>query len=854
MSEISREIRAQMTAQTIAITQLLSRVVPLNPDGHLRTRRIMFDKMWEEVDDDARDDSIDGIVAEIEMLDVSGAAETKTRTTVQNGILRGLHYPTMSDRYEEVLEAHAETFEWAFHDSTAEQQTWSNLSHWLKADSGIYWVSGKAGSGKSTFMKHIYDDGRTLKYLEEWANKVPLCVATFFFWNSGPKEQKSQSGLLRALIFQVLQKHPELGPVIFPATWTRLYSRAVSQPSNAENDTESWSLKQLTAAFRAVIHQKRFPLKICFLIDGLDEFDGDHEEIASLFQEICRSPNIKVCLSSRPWVIFQYLFGNCPNLRLQNLTYPDIERYVQDKLAGNSAFQRLAEDEREAAPALAHEIVEKADGVFLWVKLVVGSLLNGIRNRDAISDLWERLRLLPRELEPLYNRLLDLVDPIYLGWVSKTFQILRTNRELGESPFPESSAETSGVEALTVLAFHLAMNKDFDPAKLSELDRDTLKQTLYTKCNDAIVHLTARCVGLLEVSNERGTGTTGKQSFIRYFHRTARDFLHTDAHWSKIQKQTTNTQFNPNVCMMQSCILQTLIHYKIHQEGEITREKRENPLAYPDFDFRFPRCSMDEETKAITKDFMIYAHYADAQSETLEVQSEMIDQFNNLLVQNWINGLFPSLWGFPTFLELAATYNFRGYVGSKFRQPSSERTTSHASNLLRYIIPDKDCHAKHGLPLPQVTMVSLLLRLGADPNKRGRSWSPWENALRFFMINKDDEIEEIDIWTAEPKKRYDSRPLQLRYLQIMDLLVLSGANSEACITIYEHGTAVDYTPLRIVEDFIIKKFPQEAAPILRGLQHAMQLKRLKTVGKRQRDAEEECEIEGPRKKKERQWA
>jgi hypothetical protein len=34
----------------------------------------------------------------------------------------------------------------------------------------------------------------------------------------------------------------------------------------------------------------------------------------------------------------------------------------------------------------------------------------------------------------------------------------------------------------------------------------------------------------------------------------------------------------------------------------------------------------------------------------------------------------------------------------------------------------------------------------------------------------------------------------------------------------------------------------------------MQLKRLKTVGKRQRDAEEECEIEGPRKKKERQWA
>jgi len=80
--------------------------------------------------------------------------------------------------------------------------------------------------------------------------------------------------------------------------------------------------------------------------------------------------------------------------------------------------------------AFIHEIVEKADGVFLWVVLVVRSLLNGIRNRDDVLVLQQRLRRIPRELEPLYNHLLSLIEPIYLPWASRTFQILRTVQQL----------------------------------------------------------------------------------------------------------------------------------------------------------------------------------------------------------------------------------------------------------------------------------------------------------------------------------------------------------------------------------------------------------------------------------------
>jgi hypothetical protein len=401
-------------------------------------------------------------------------------------------------------------------------------------------------------------------------------------------------------------------------------------------------------AFRALIHQKRVHLKICFLVDGLDEFDGDHEEIVEIFREISQFRHIKVCLSSRPLVIFQDLLENCPGLCPQSLTYPDIKRYVRDKQGGSSAFRRLAKEEKNTAPALVHEIVEKADGVFLWVKLVVRSLLDGIRNRDEMSHLWERLRLLPRELEPLYSRLLGMVEPIYLVWVSKSFQLLRNNRDLGEFPFPEASVGTTGVGSLNVLAFYLAMNSDFDEAKIEKLHK---KGLFNAKCKDITVQLTARCAGLLEVANVNGTGTTGPKSFIQYFHRTARDFLHTDVYWSKIQVQTRNTNFNPNVSMMQSCILQTLLHYKCYQEPRSRKTESntsidEDLFAEVGTDGLIQKRNMDKKTTALVKDFMVYAYNADRQSETTDVQIEMIDSFNNLLCGEMDQYNFPELIGF----------------------------------------------------------------------------------------------------------------------------------------------------------------------------------------------------------------
>jgi hypothetical protein len=205
----------------------------------------------------------------------------------------------------------------------------------------------------------------------------------------------------------------------------------------------SWKLAQFKQAFGILSTQSTLALKICLVVDGLDEFEGDDDVYGGLgafFRDITDSKQIKVLLSSKSLVVFEDLFGNGPKLKLQNLTYQDIEKYVHDKFSLNTAFGNLARREPEAAPELLREIVEKADGVFVWVKLVVRNLLSGLRNRDDLVELSGRLRRLPREIKPLYKRLFELIES-YERWASQAIQVLKCNRDICDN----SSDDVHGV-------------------------------------------------------------------------------------------------------------------------------------------------------------------------------------------------------------------------------------------------------------------------------------------------------------------------------------------------------------------------------------------------------------------------
>ncbi|UKZ79924.1 hypothetical protein TrVFT333_007687 [Trichoderma virens FT-333] len=315
-------------------------------------------------------------------------------------IVSSLNYASRPVRHDSVPQAHKNTFQWAFD---------SRLSKWFNSGSGTFWISGKPGSGKSTFMKFIAKHSQTKDLLTRWAGSADkLAVAVHFFWIAGTPIQKSWQGLLQSLLFDVCHKHPSVVPLICPSRWE------AAKAGRWQTAAEPWSVPELTAALRALASADNIPLKICFFIDGLDEYDSDHAELCKVLCDMADSPHIKMCVSSRPWAVFERSFGGESKERLDihELTRNDIREFVGDQLRTHPQWAMIeSETVTSEKSGLIEQIVRKADGVFLWAFFVTRSLRESLSNGDRIRDLSQRLSGLPTDLEQLFKHMLESVDP-----------------------------------------------------------------------------------------------------------------------------------------------------------------------------------------------------------------------------------------------------------------------------------------------------------------------------------------------------------------------------------------------------------------------------------------------------------
>lgn len=165
------------------------------------------------------------------------------------------------------------------------------------------------------------------------------------------------------------------------------------------------------------------PVKFYFHVDGLDEFCGNHREVIHILQDLSGSSYVKQCLSSRPHIYFEDAFGKCEEhvLRLHELTEDGIKLFAGENLL---SYQKNLESIDPVLFAnMVNDISNRAQGVFLWVRLVVVSLSKGLQNGDSISILQERLQALPTELEEFSDHILISVEPIYHKRIASAFLV-----------------------------------------------------------------------------------------------------------------------------------------------------------------------------------------------------------------------------------------------------------------------------------------------------------------------------------------------------------------------------------------------------------------------------------------------
>ena len=409
----------------------------------------------------------------------------------QHRFLESLHFPEIKARQQSVAEAYVSTFEWIFQ---------GDFTEWLESDSNLYWVSGKAGSGKSTLMNYICEDQRTTKALQIWSKGEKVITPTFFFWQPGSEMQKSTVGLLRSLLYQLLEEYPNAILSLNTRSGIGEFAPTSNRPiNNRFRPVFAWTEKRLQALILDILRQKLVPCRVCFFIDGLDEFNGNYDIVGSLIQMIVAGTTAKVCVSSRPYRIFRDTFSHARNLKLEDLTENDIRYYATNRLSTQVEATKWVPYDPTYLRDIVDEVVKKAGGVFLWVRLAIDDQIEGILNQDDVVQLREKLALLPSEMEELYMHMIEKIDKAYRKETVQLFNLILEARTSNGSGMTE-------VTQPSLLKLAMAKYKELDD--LIQLSPSIRGVLIRDHC-DVIAHrIVTICGGLLEIQRPSPTSSS----------------------------------------------------------------------------------------------------------------------------------------------------------------------------------------------------------------------------------------------------------------------------------------------------------------------------------------------------------
>lgn len=456
--------------------------------------------------------------------------------------LESLHSFEAQSRFEDVQPAYHETYNWLFDHQVG-------FEDWLegKNPSNIYWIQGKPGSGKSTVMKFAIKHPLTRSLLMKYNDNLWV-VAGFFFHDRGTTVQKSVEGFLRQVLYQVIDQRKQLFVLIHS-----IFARILEQHTKDKSRSlpEQWNLSIFREALTLIGRKSTFEVNICLFVDALDEHDGNHRELVLILREIAQLTDnplfrMRLALAGRPENVFKTAFQSCPGFSIHKYTADDIRLYAEGRIQADMRGTLTTQGDEELSN-LVERIVQKAQGVFLWVRLVVNEILEGLCEGDTIEEMETLLSTIPTELEDLYTRALRRSS-------RNSLQALTRDRHDAYVMFQIASCarEPFLLNEFLVATHFLTTGKD------SYLDIQRLSEEQMER------RLNSRSAGLLEVpratteparrdrtrpARKAGTGP------VQFIHQTVKEFMITGSGGSVIREGLSDRQLESGIGLIFRYIL-----------------------------------------------------------------------------------------------------------------------------------------------------------------------------------------------------------------------------------------------------------------------------------------------------------
>ncbi|SMR45308.1 unnamed protein product [Zymoseptoria tritici ST99CH_3D1] len=297
----------------------------------------------------------------------------------RESVLASLSFEQIDARHTNIRDAQRATCEWLLQHP--------DFSAWANKDRhpGILWISGKPGAGKSTLMKFVLAHVRKTQAADE-------IVLDFFFNARGDEFEKTTLGMYRALLFHLLQKVPDL----------KIILDDVGNSNAAGSHAFVWSIPSLKILLCKAIGALG-PRKLKIFVDALDECK--EQEVRDMVEfleelgehEVAEESRLSICMASRHYPSIEVLHSWRLILEDEDGHADDLRKYIQ---------RRLQAGKGKAIDEIRVQVQKKANGVFMWVVLVVG-ILNDEFRRGRIFAVKQRLREIPPELSELFRDMLQ---------------------------------------------------------------------------------------------------------------------------------------------------------------------------------------------------------------------------------------------------------------------------------------------------------------------------------------------------------------------------------------------------------------------------------------------------------------
>ena len=257
----------------------------------------------------------------------------------------------------------------------------------------IFWLSGLAGTGKSTIARTV-----ARSYYDK------QCLAASFFFSRGGGDAGHAGKFVTSLAVQLARNVPALKERISDAVVER-------------DDIASQSLRDqwhhLVLGPLSKLGNSNCPASLVLVVDALDECNSN-DNIRIIVQLLAKvrssltGARLRVLLTSRPEVPIRHGFRQIPEAEHQDVVLHNISRSIVDRdiaLFLEYSLQLIAQERclRAGWPSteIVVQLVQSADGLFIWAATACRFIQEGKRfaakrletilcNRDTTSVAPER--------------------------------------------------------------------------------------------------------------------------------------------------------------------------------------------------------------------------------------------------------------------------------------------------------------------------------------------------------------------------------------------------------------------------------------------------------------------------------